>query len=208
MTSIQAFWQVFGDVLIALWVGLTICTALVGVWAVLIPASFIRFNQRLSVWVNLNKSNPEQQKSISIERPFYRYHVITGLVLIIASVYVLYEAVFNLNAEAIKQSMISGSTIQAIWFEILIDAALGWIYISGVVAFIIGTLVVVRPSYLKGIEQRMNYWVETGKYSQTLDKSNQILDEWVSAYPRIFGIISLLGSAIVAWSLYKFGYLA
>lgn len=207
MLYVDTFWQVFGDVLIAIWFGLTLVTALVGLWALLLPSSFIKFNQRISIWIKLDKINQKQSRPIEIERPFYRFHIFTGLILIIAAVFVLYEVIFNLDLTRIEESLMTESGVQNIWIGILVDAAFGWIYISGFLALIIGFVVVIRPSYLKGIENKMNYWVETEKYGHSLDKNNQILDEWVTVHPRIFGIISLLGSAIVAWSLYQFGYL-
>jgi hypothetical protein len=99
------------------------------------------------------------------------------------------------------------SAVRNMWAGVLLDATFGWIYITGVLALLIGILVVIRPSYLKGIENRMNYWVETEKYTHSLDNRNQILDEWVCAHPKTFGIISVLGSVIIAWSLFYLGYL-
>ncbi len=208
MTSLETFWQIFGDVLVAIWFGLTLLTATLGVWAILFPKTFVHFNQKLSLWISLEKVDLKREKSVAIERPFYRYHVVTGLILIIAAIFVLYEVAFKLNSSAIEAALFVGSDVENIWIGILLDAAFGWIYISGAIALVIGALVVIRPSYLKGIEHRMNYWVETEKYGHSLDKKHQILDEWVTKNPRIFGIISLLGSAIVAWSLFQFGYLA
>lgn len=207
MTTIQTLWQIFGDVLIALWFGLTVLAALLGLWALVAPKPFINFNKRLSIWIGFNQANYNQRKSITIERPFYRYHVLTGMVLMIAAIYVLYEVVFHLNSKEIENALAGGTIVENIWIGILVDAAFGWIYISGAIALVIGAIVLIRPSYLKSIEQRMNYWVETDKYGHSLDKKHEILDEWVSGHPRIFGIISLLGSAIVAWSLFAFGYL-
>jgi hypothetical protein len=208
MTNLQTFWMVFGDILVALWFGLTMIAATLGFWAVAFPSSFVRFNQRLSLWISFEESSHKNNKSVTIERPFYRYHIFTGLILIISSIFVLYEVVFNLNIGEIEGALVTGSNIENIWIGVFVDAAFGWIYISGVLALAIGVLVVIRPSYLKGIEQRMNYWVETDKYSDSLDKSNQILDEWVSTHPRIFGIICLLGSVIVGWSILNLGYFA
>jgi hypothetical protein len=208
MNNLQAFWLIFGDVIIALWLGLTLLAASIGVWSLLLPNSFIQFNKRMSTWISIDKTAHQTKKSISIERPFYRYHLVTGTVLIIAAIFVLYEVIFNLNTKEIEQTLVTGSYVLDIWIGIFIDAAFGWIYISGFVALIIGSIVVIRPSYLKGIENRMNYWVETEKYGHTLDKKHHLLDEWVTKNPRIFGIISLIGSLVVAWSLFSFGYFA
>jgi hypothetical protein len=203
----QILWAVFGNVFVALWLGMTLLAALVGVWAILGPDSFIRFNRRFSVWIEFGKSEKVSRQSFSIERPFYRHHIATGLLMIIASIYVLYEALFVLNERQIEQLLMADSAVRNMWAGVLLDATFGWIYITGVLALLIGILVVIRPSYLKGIETRMNYWVETEKYTRSLDNRNQILDEWVCAHPKTFGIISLFGSALVAWSLFYLGYL-
>lgn len=207
MTGFQAFWHIFGDVLVALWFGFTVLAAVVGVWTLVTPTTFIKFNKRLSVWITLGKDRQRQRKSITIERPFYRYHIATGLMLIAASAFVLYEVVFNLNSGVLERALKVDSSVVNLWIGILIDAAIGWIYISGAVALIIGIIVTIRPSYLKGIEQRLNYWVETEEIGHSLDKKHELLDEWVIAHPRIFGILSLLGSVIVAWSLIYFDFL-
>lgn len=207
MSFWQALWAVFGNVFVALWLGLTLVTALVGLWAIIGPDSFIRFNRRLSVWIDFGKAEKMKRQSYSIERPFYRHHIATGLLLNIASIYVLYEALFVLNEKQIEQLLMADSAVRNMWSGVLLDATFGWIYITGVVALLIGILVVIRPSYLKGIETRMNYWVETEKYTHSLDNRNQILDEWVCAHPKTFGIISVIGSVIVAWSLFYLGYL-
>ena len=209
MGSLELFWGLFGNVLIALWFGLTVFAAIAGLWALLNPESFIRFNQRLSTWVGMDKGSVSSaQANFKLERPFYRFHLITGPLIVLASIYVLYEAIFVLNRAEVGSALSISESMLKIWTEILVDAAFGWIYISGFIAFLVGIVVTIRPSYLKGIENRMNTWVDTESTTRILDKKLNLLDEWVIKNPRLFGILSLSGSVLVAWSMMYFGYLS
>jgi hypothetical protein len=209
MSQLELFWALFGNVLIALWFGLTMFAAIAGLWALLNPDSFILFNRRLSTWVGMEKAPAASaQVNFKLERPFYRYHLITGPLIVLASVYVLYEAIFVLSRAQVGNALGVNDSMLQIWTEILVDAAFGWIYISGFIAFLVGIVVTIRPSYLKGIEVRMNTWVDTENTTSVLDKKLNLLDEWVCEYPRLFGIISLLGSVAVAWAMMHFGYLS
>ncbi len=209
MSAYDSFWALFGDVLIALWFGLTLLAAIVGLWAILIPNNFIQFNQRLSTWISMDKVNVARPaQGFKLEKPFYKYHLISGPLIILASIYVLYEAIFVLSRDKLGSVIGSDTSILSIWTEVLIDAAFGWIYISGIIAMLIGLVVTIRPSYLKGVENRLNTWVETENTVKKLDKSLNLLDEWVCGHPRLFGIISLSGSVLVAVAMMKFGYIA
>jgi len=207
--SLDLFWDLFRDILIALWFALTLFAAIAGLWALIQPASFVRFNQKLSAWISVGgESSKTTTAQYKLERPFYRYHLVTGPLIVLAALYVLYEAIFVLNREQVGAVLVTGQSILAIWTEIFVDAAFGWIYLSGVLALFIGIVVTIRPSYLKGVENRLNTWVETESTTRTLDKKLNLLDEWVIGHPRIFGILSLSGSVLVAWAMMHFGYIA
>jgi len=208
MSAFDSFWALFGDVLIALWFGLTLLAAIVGLWALLSPNSFIQFNQRLSTWISMDKSDVARPaQGYKLEKPFYKYHLVSGPLIILAAIYVLYEAIFVLSREKLSTVISTDASMLSIWTEVLIDAAFGWIYISGIIALLIGAIVTIRPSYLKSVENRLNTWVETENTVKKLDKSLNLLDEWVCGHPRLFGILSLSGSVLVALAMMKFGYI-
>ena len=209
MSALNSFWSLFGDVLIALWFGLTLLAAIVGLWAILNPNSFIQFNQRLSTWISMDKSNVARSaQGYKLEKPFYKFHLVSGPLIILAACYVLYEAIFVLSRDKLSTVIGSDASILSIWTEVLIDAAFGWIYISGIIAMLIGAIVTIRPSYLKGVENRLNTWVDTENTTKKLDKSMNLLDEWVCGHPRLFGILSLSGSVLVALAMMRFGYIS
>lgn len=205
---IDSFTTLFGNVLVGLWVALTLIAALIGVWAVLLPASFVTWSERLSVWVEMGRTQHVHAHEVSLEKSFYRYHLITGPLIIIGTLFVFYEIIFDLNPDEIKRLFVSGADVLSIWVEVLIDAAFGWLYLSSIFALLIGVIITLRPSYLKGMERKANIWVETRDLSSAIDKRNDFLDKWVCAHPRWFGILAVSGSLIVAYLMMRLGYLA
>jgi hypothetical protein len=209
MGSLELFWSLFGHVLTAIWFGLSVFAGVAGLWALLIPNSFVEFNRRLSTWIALGETPAgEDNGKYSLERPFYRFHLVTGPSILIAGLYVLYQAVLVLGSADIGRVLGSDASVSGMWVDILVDAAFGWIYISCAIAIVVGIIVTIRPSYLKGIEFRLNTWVDTENTTNKLDKRLNLLDEWVTSNPRIFGILSLSGSVLVAWAMMHFGYIA
>lgn len=208
MFSLELLWSLFGDVLIAVWFGLTVLAAIAGVWALLSPNSFVEFNRRLSTWIALSEAPSDGSSRYSLERPFYRYHLLTGPLILLAGFYVLYQAIVVLGSADIGRMLGADASVTGIWIGVLVDAAFGWIYISCAMAIVIGIIVTIRPSYLKGVETRLNTWVDTAEKAQLLDRKINILDEWVCGHPRVFGIISLLASLLIATFMVVFGVLA
>ncbi len=205
---IDSFTALFGNVLVGLWVALTLIAALIGIWALLLPASFVTWSDRLSVWVEMGHSKHTHAHEVSLEKPFYRYHLVTGPLIILGTLFVFYEIIFDLKPDEIKRLFVTGTDVLSIWVEVLIDAAFGWLYLSSIFALLVGIIVTLRPSYLKGMERKANIWVETRDLSSAIDKRNDFLDKWVCAHPRWFGILALLGSLIVAYLMVRLGYLA
>jgi len=204
----ENFFALFGNVLVGIWAALTLGAAAIGVWALVAPASFITWSRRLSIWVEMGRADRDRDRGISLERPFYRYHLVTGPLIIAGALFVVYEVLFRITPEEIKPLFVKGSGITSVWIEILIDTAFGWIYISSFFAFTVGVVVTLRPSYLKGIERKANLWVDTRDLSSVADKRNDFLDKWVSANPRWFGILALSGSLVVAYLIMRLGYQA
>jgi hypothetical protein len=205
---LDSFDALFGNVLVGLWVALTLITAFIGIWALFLPMSFVAWSERLSVWVEMGRSQNRSAHEVNLEKSFYRYHLITGPLIIIGTLFVFYQIIFDLNPAEIKRLFVTGKDVLSVWVEVLVDAAFGWLYLSSIFAMLIGIIVTLRPSYLKGMERKANIWIETRDLSSAIDKRNDFLDKWVCAHPRWFGILALSGSLIVAYLMMRLGYLA
>ena len=199
MPLTEALHQLFGDALLALWITLTAAAGLAGLWSLLAPETFLRFNRRASRWVEAGETD-RLPRTLAVERPFYRHHRLTGGLLMAGSFYCLYAVLFQLEPAAVKHSLAQGNP----WREVLVDAAFGYIYLVSIAVFLVGFVVLVRPSLLKNLESWSNRWVETGNQFKKIDKRTDFLDKWVARHPRVFGIFALCGGFASAWLLWRY----
>ncbi|RMG56591.1 MAG: hypothetical protein D6717_06365, partial [Gammaproteobacteria bacterium] len=205
MSMQEAFGQLFGDVLVSLWFALTLAAAGVGLWALVAPGSFVRFNQRASRWLSADGVVPPPvrkapERRVFIERLFYRHHMLTGAALMLGSLYCLYAVLFVLDPQAVKAALAQGDALR----QMLVDAAFGFVYLASIAVLFIGFTVFVRPSLLKRLEGWGNRWVETDQWLKNADKRNEKLDQWAIRHPRAFAIIVLILGGLSAWMIWRY----
>ena len=201
----SAISALFGDIFVAAWLTFTLAAAFVGAWALLIPAHFIRINTRFSRWVDLRRE-PERHapKSIHVERWFYRHHRLAGTALIAGAAYTLYEVLFRIDPASVNRA-VSGFTEHPL-AQVLVDAAFGYVYIAGVFAVVLGIVIFLRPSMLKGFEAWSNRWVATEELGSFLDERNHTPDQWVARHPRLFGSVVIIGGIATSYGIFSFWY--
>jgi hypothetical protein len=74
--------------------------------------------------------------------------------------------------------------------------------IANLLAVVVGIVVFVRPSLLKGIEQTLNKWVTAGPGLKKLDETHEIsLDVLPGGHPRLFGLAVALGGLYIMLSM-------
>ncbi|MGD8484499.1 MAG: hypothetical protein PVF81_06545, partial [Thioalkalispiraceae bacterium] len=66
--------------------------------------------------------------------------------------------------------------------------------------------IVVRPSLLKPLEAKANTWVSTRQKMQFMSASVGQTDQLLARFPRQFGAIILIASAIVLINMDKFKF--
>ena len=76
--------------------------------------------------------------------------------------------------------------------------------IMSIVVFLMGFLIIVRPSLLKPLEKGANKWVSTRQKMQVMSEEISHTDQILSRFPRQFGAIILICSAIVLLNMDKF----
>ncbi len=207
MTLQQAFVQLFGDALVGLWFALTLAATGVGLWALLAPEGFVRFNQRASRWLAPGEVMPAPVRKaphrVFVERLFYRHHYLTGSLLMLGSLYCLYAVLFVLDPHSVKAALAQGDPLR----QILVDAAFGFVYLAAIVVLFIGFTVFVRPSLLKRLEAWANRWVETDQWLDSADRRSEVLDQWTMRHPRLFAIFVLILGGLSAGMIWRY-YLA
>lgn len=168
----------------------------VGIGMLFRPEGVAQLNQRLSRWISTNKLEKDMDRPHWTERVFYRHHRLLGVVL-------LGIAIFFLLVILPKASLLTA---------LLRDRATGWlpvtmvwIFLAAIVlAAVVGTVVLVRPSLLRKIEKVSNRWTPTDGLLETLNSPHYSLEQHVIRHMRMVGILVVLGSAYAAAVL---GYL-
>jgi hypothetical protein len=77
--------------------------------------------------------------------------------------------------------------------SMFIDAGRILLWLFGIFALVIATVVFVRPSALKGIEAKVNRWTSLGR-SAGLEREFRGPDQWAVRYPRAWGVTVALVS--------------
>lgn len=166
------------------------------------PDSVLRLNRVLSKWVATEKATNALDKQHKIERTMYRHHRLAGALIMAGSVYTLYILNFAFNQKATVA--ILGDRKNYFLIEWLLEATVLTFNIGSVTALVVGVILLIRPSLLKGFESTLNHWVNTEKSLKTLDTMRYRLDHFIASHIRIAGVMVMVGSIYVLIVLRKF----
>ena len=179
--------------LLVLIVGLVI-GLLVGLLALISPARAVVLTDVLSRRHSMRQSTRMLEVPISTERFFYRHHRVFGTIIVLGAAIILWYLGARFDAELLARSLAGSS--QRIAAEILVETFQLVMWIGAGFSLLVGVVVFLRPSLLKGFEARANEWVSTRQASRGLTKDHPGLDRLFQAYPRAVGLVMTLGSLL------------
>ena len=172
---------------------------LVGILLLIDSQRVLRWNAYLNRWISTGESLRVLDQPHDLNRIVYRWHRILGLVVLAAALYALDVLVFNIQTRAlvhIFRDLANPATLQ------LFAESVRWFLVAGnVLAILVGMILVLRPSLLKGVEG----WTDR-RYSPrlsipNLDEPRYQPDEFVRAHLRLAGIVAAGGSLFALLSL-------
>lgn len=165
---------------------------LLGVLLVLKPHAFVPLNQLASRWVSMRYVSRFLDKTFSIERWFYRHHRVMGIAVTLGASYFLYYFFITYNKAQVLLHL--SRYLSVILLDELLDALLLWAKIGGVVVWVMGVIILLRPSLLRGLEKKSNRWVSVRRATKVLDVPRVGVDDWVVQHARITGYFLLFAS--------------
>lgn len=178
--------------LLALLVGLGLA-ALVGALLLFAPRGAARLNAGLSRTVDTNAWLRRLDASFNIEARIYRHHRIAGAAICLGALYVLlaWPAMF-------RHEQAMGALIPAVR-----DPALGWlasaagaiVLVLHATVFLLGLVMIVRPSLLKPVERFGNRWISAEPLGAALDRSFDGPERRLWRRPRLAGLV-ILGASL------------
>ena len=170
---------------------------LVGIMLLIDSQRVLRWNAYLNRWISTGESLRVLDQPHDINRIVYRRHRIVGVVVLAAALYAVDGLVFNIQTRPVVhifRDLANPGTLQ-----LFADSARWFLVAGNVLAFLVGMILVLRPSLLKGVEG----WTdrEYAGSDQPLDAPRYQLDEWVRAHPWVAGVLAAGGGLFVVFSL-------
>lgn len=189
----SAFWRILTDILLPtslvfIAVGCAV-GLLVGIALMIRPGKVLRLNQELDKWFATHKLEAALNKPRETEHYIYGNHRLTGAVLLLAALYVLYAFV----AGYMRPALLLGLRMDG-W---LASAMLWSLAVGGIAAAAIGVLLLIRPASLKWLEAWANRWSSTDRFSELIDKPHYQPDRFVACHARWVGGLIAAGSLYV-----------
>jgi hypothetical protein len=158
-----------------------------------------RLNDWGKRWVSTRQVMRALEAPRDLEGVLYRGHRWSGLVLFAASAYVLAVLLLKTDMRTLAGLLASGASawsadiaVRAAWIALVIGA------LAGVV---LGTILLVRPERLRRAQAGLNQSFSARRSMKFLEVMNLGPDQWLLAYPRIWGAAITLGSLYIAYSL-------
>lgn len=168
-------------------------TALLGAVVAIRPELLRRLRATTDRRYSMRRATRSLDVPRNIDRTLYRHHKLYGAVVVLLALFLLYSLAFG------EQQRFWPDLFPRDYREIaaiVVDAARLVLWLFSVFALVIGTVVFVRPSALKKFEQHANRWVTARRATRELDREYGWLDERLGRRPRLWGMVTLVLSAI------------
>lgn len=163
---------------------------LVGAAMLLKPEQLARFNELASRWISTEKFVVRLDRRRRIEPFVYRNNRLTGAAVLVGAVFVLHTFLFRYNLR-----IISTFIPQNYWW--LSDALVAMLLIGGVLAALVGGIMLIKPSLLRNIEASANHWVCTECISTWFNARYHFIERFILSHHRFYGAFILFVSLYV-----------
>ena len=170
-----------------------------GLGLIFFPALTLKLNEKINTRVSFREKTKKIETPIQSEPFFYKHAKISGIILVVGSLFVLYTlATFNFYSliPYLPQSIVSAPA-----WEWLLDSGQIFFIITCSFILLFGLIVLIRPSQIKNFEKAANHWISTRKRFSKMSNDINIANNLVSTHPRLFGSFITLFSLIVLFLL-------
>lgn len=173
--------------------GLLLFTAGLGLIALLSPPLFHRLREwgDRSVTLSISRTPFRSGPPPTLDRYFYRHHKAYGVTVLLLAAVLLSWLAFNGVVE--RWQVLVPPSWEPLG-SVLIEAGVVFFWVLGLVSLVVGTVMLVRPSALKGIESWSNRWVELDAFSRGLNHEFPAVNRFLARHPRPWGALVLVGS--------------
>lgn len=165
------------------------------------PQLMERFNHIANRWVSSRSLSRVLDRSISIEYWFYRHHRALGAIVMMGSVYIF--VFFGIMFDKSYAMHHINWKIPTRLMDGLMDALVLSSLTGGVVAFMVGLFLFLRPSLLRGIEEEANQWVSSRRAIKMLDVPHDQVEKIIACHTQRVGWLLLLGNICLFFIVFR-----
>lgn len=166
------------------------------------PHLLERINRVSNRWISTRHISQWLDRSVSIERWFYRRHRPLGILIITGAGYnLVYFGLLFDKASVLRQLprylpvSLMGGLLDAFALVLLFSAAL---------ALFAGFFICLRPSLLRGMEKGANQWVSSRSATKVLDVPHGQVDLFIARHAQSVGWLLLLGGIYLFFVMFRF----
>lgn len=172
---------------------------LLGVWILILPTHFLKVGQSLSKWVTTDHYFDYMDKPRYQEKVIYKHHRASGILIVAGALYTLVMLLHKIDIDVVYTKL--PAIINTFWSEWFYSTAYYLLVGANILAVVVGSIVLLRPSLLKGVEQSLNKWINPEKSLKRLDETHEIALEILPGNPRLFGLAVTLGGLYIVLSM-------
>jgi len=179
--------------------GLLFMTLIIGAMVAIRPEWLDRLRRLADRRVSMRRATRVLDEPRNIDPLFYRYHRTYGSIVVLLAVFLLYFLAFGELRPGWRGALTMDNQVVA---EIVAASARIVLWLSSVFALIVGTVVFVRPSALKGMERWANRWLTPRRLTRSTQREYDTFDKMVNIRPRLWGVAVTTTSLICLVALY------
>lgn len=151
----------------------------------------------LNRWISTRSMDRPLERSVTLDPWFYRYRRTSGLLILLASGYIVYFFTVSLD----RAGAIIGLSKRLGWPQGLtgglLDALVLSAFLGALLAAFVSLFLLLRPSLLRDFEQGANQWISLRRALKPLEIARHGVDENVFRYARQAGVALILCSLYV-----------
>lgn len=161
------------------------------------PQWVARINNVANRWVSTRQMARPLDKSMSIDHWFYRYSKLSGVLLMVGAIYIVYMFSVQLSRTGLLAAMAKLNLLSSVWQEPVTDAFVFVLMAGAVLALFVGLFLIFRPSLLRDLELGANQRMPLRATLKPVEVQYNQLDSVFSRHVKVAGVLLISASLYV-----------
>ena len=167
----------------------------VGVGLILSPVGMQRISGILNHWVSMRHSTRWLAIPRDTGRAVQRFRLSIGAFFILGAGFSTFILITQIDADRVVAALhVEAPYFFAVW---IMESVRWLLIVGGMIAILIGIMLIVFPDALRKIEVRANHWYSSRGQSRSGDAMHMGLDSWIEGHPQVTGWVISAAALVV-----------